>query len=121
MDELLLIDDFKPHVGKVFRFGGTRYAFPLDRIISSRDPLQPGMKRQPFILIFRGPKEREYMPGGIYDCEVEGGPTYRMYVNPINTPAPELWVPPELPRTVLPEAPGELVFLSAAVVPSAII
>ena len=92
MDEILQIDEFKPHVGKVFRFKGTRYAFPLDRIISgsSSEPLQPGVKRQPFILIFRGPKEREYMPEGIYDCEVEGGPTYQMYVNPINTPAPEL-------------------------------
>lgn len=89
MDDLLLIDDFNPHVGKIFRFKGTRYAFPLDRIISSREPLPPGMKRRPFILIFRGPKEREYMREGIYDCDVEDGPTYQMYVNPINTPAPD--------------------------------
>lgn len=90
MDELLQIEDFKPHVGKIFRFKGTRFAFPLDRIIGENQPTPPGMKRRPFILIFRGPKERDYMPDGIYDCEVEDGPTYRMYVNPINTPAPEL-------------------------------
>jgi len=89
MDDLLQIGDFKPHVGKIFRFLGTRYAFPLDRIISNRQRLPKDIKRRPFILIFRGPKERDYMPGGIYDCEVEDGPTYRMYINPIHTPAPD--------------------------------
>jgi hypothetical protein len=89
MDELLQIEHFKPHVGKVVRFKGTRFAFPLDRIISDRKRLPKGMKRRPFILVFRGPKERDYMPDGIYDCEIEGGPTYSMYVNPIQTPAPD--------------------------------
>jgi hypothetical protein len=90
MGDLLQIDDFKPYVGKIFHFKGTRYAFPLDRIISNRQRLPKGMKRRPFILIFRGPKEREYMPDGLYDCEVENGPTYQMYVNPIQTPDPAL-------------------------------
>jgi hypothetical protein len=89
MADLLQIDDFKPHVGKTFRFTGTRYAIPLDRIISNDNPPLPGAKRRPFILIFRAPKEREYMPDGIYDCEVENGPTYRMYVNPVQTTEPE--------------------------------
>jgi len=47
------------------------------------------MKRRPFILIFRGPKEHRYLPDGLYDCEIDGGPTYRMYVNPIHTPEPD--------------------------------
>lgn len=89
MTELLTIDDFKPHVGKTFHFKGTRFAFALDRIISDRRRLPKGMKRRPFILIFRGPKERDYLPDGIYDCEVEGGPTYSMYVNPVQTPEPD--------------------------------
>ena len=89
MDDLLQIDDFKPHVGKIFRFRGTRFAFPLDRIVSDGERLPKGMKRQPFILIFSGPKEREYMPDGIYECEIDGGPTHLMYVNPIQTPAPD--------------------------------
>jgi uncharacterized protein DUF6916 len=89
MEELLLIDHFKPHIGKIFRFKGTRYAFPLDRISSNRRQLPKGMKRRPFILIFRGPKEREFLPEGLYECEIEDGPTYRMYVNPINTPEPD--------------------------------
>ena len=89
MAEFLQIADFKPHIGKIFRFKGTRFAFPLDRIIGENQPAPAGMKRQPFILIFRGPKEREYLPDGIYECEIEGGPTHSMYVNPIQTPAPE--------------------------------
>jgi len=89
MDELLLIEHFKPHVGKIFHFKGTRYALPLDRIISGRKRLPKGMKRRPFILIFSGPKAHEHLPEGLYDCEVDGGPTYRMFVNPIFTPAPD--------------------------------
>ncbi len=89
MDELLTIDHFKPHVGKLVRFKGTPFAFPLERIISDRRRLPKGMKRRPFILIFRGPKEHRYLPDGLYDCEIDGGPTYRMYVNPIHTPEPD--------------------------------
>src|SRR5882724_6303338 len=32
MADLLQIEDFKPHVGKIFRFKGTRFAIPLARI-----------------------------------------------------------------------------------------
>jgi hypothetical protein len=88
-EHLLQIEDFKPHVGKLVHFKGTRFAFPLDRIVSDRRRLPKGAKRRPFILVFRGVKEREYMPDGIYECEIEGGPTHAMYVNPIQTPAPE--------------------------------
>jgi hypothetical protein len=86
MSVLLQIDEFEPHVGKLFHFRGTRYALPLDRIVSDGKPIAPGAKRQPFILIFRGPKEGEFLPEGLYECEVEGGPTYHLYVNPIHTP-----------------------------------
>jgi|SRR5665213_353739 len=89
MDDLLQIDDFKPHVGKLFRFKGTRHAFPLDRIVSNRQPLRKGMQRQPFMLIFSGPKEPDYLPEGMYDCEVEGGPSYQIYVSPFQTPEPD--------------------------------
>ena len=53
MSEFLLIDHFQPHVGKIFRFKGTRYALPLTAsrpILRRRVP--QGMKRKPFILIF---------------------------------------------------------------------
>ena len=83
------VEDFRPHVGKLVRFKGTRFTFPLDRIVSDRRRLPKGAKRRPFILIFRAVREREYMPDGIYECEIEGGPTHTMYVNPIHTLAPE--------------------------------
>lgn len=84
--EFLLIEHFEPHVGKVFRFAGTRYALPLSRIVSPRRPVPAWMKRRPFTLIFRAPKEREWLPEGLYDCAVDGGPTYKIYVAPIHTP-----------------------------------
>jgi hypothetical protein len=89
MDEFLLIDHFQPHVGKICRFKGTRYAMPLHRIQTARDGSVPeGMKRKPFILIFRAPKEPEHLPEGRYDCEIQDGPTYPMYVMPILTSEP---------------------------------
>jgi len=88
MAELLQVADFKPHVGKIFRFRGTRFAFPLDRILSDRKRLPKGLKRRPFTLIFSGPKEREHLPEGLYESEVENGPTFEIYVIPIHTPHP---------------------------------
>lgn len=87
--ECLLIDHFKPHVGKIFRFKGTRYAFPLEHIRSDDKELPDWVRRRPFTLIFRGPKEREVLPEGLYACEVEGGPVYSIYVAPIFTPQPD--------------------------------
>jgi hypothetical protein len=85
--EFLLIDHFGPHVGKVFRFKGTRYAFALNRIVSEHRNLPSWVKRRPFTLIFRGPKEREVLPEGFYECEVEGdGATFSLHVAPIHTP-----------------------------------
>jgi len=88
MDEMLQIEHFKPHVGKTVRFKGTRFAFPLERIIVDRKRSK-GLKRKSFMLIFRGPKEREHLPEGLYDCEIENGPTYPIYVAPVHTPEPD--------------------------------
>jgi hypothetical protein len=89
MGEFLTIDHFKPHVGKVVHFKGTRYAFPLERILSDRKRLPKWVKRRPFTLIFVGPKESAVLPEGLYECEIEGGPVYELYVNPIHTAAPD--------------------------------
>jgi hypothetical protein len=88
MGELLQIEHFKPYVGKIVQFKGTRFAFPLEKIIVDRKP-DKGLKRKPFMLIFRGPKEPEYLPEGLYECEIEKGPTYRIYVTPVHTPEPD--------------------------------
>jgi hypothetical protein len=89
MDEPLQIEHFKPHVGKLVHFKGTRFAFPLNRIESNRKRLPKGVKRRPFILIFRGPKEREYLPEGLYECEIDNGPIYPIYVTPVHTTEPD--------------------------------
>ena len=87
--EFLQHHDFEPHVGKIFRFKGTPYAFPLDRIILDQQPLPSWMKRHPFILIFQSPKGEGILPEGFYEAEVEGGPTFGIYVAPIQTPEPD--------------------------------
>jgi hypothetical protein len=86
--EVLQIDHFEPHVGKIFHFKGTRYAFRLDHIVKSEHPVPSWMKRQPFILVFHGPKERDVMREGSYEAAVEAGPTFRLHVAPIMTPDP---------------------------------
>jgi hypothetical protein len=87
--EVLQLAHFKPHVGRIFRFKGTRYAFPLDHIISDRKELPTWVKRRPFTLIFRGPKQQDVLPEGLYECEIDGGPTYTLHVAPIFTPQPD--------------------------------
>ena len=87
--EFLLIEHFEPYVGQVFRFEGTDYAIPLLSIISNDRPLLDWMKRKPFTLIFRAPRQREWMPEGFYRCGAENGPSHTIYVAPIQTPYPE--------------------------------
>ena len=89
MPELLQIADFKPHVGKIFRFKGTRYALPLDQIISNKRRVPKGIKRRPFTLIFRAPRTQDHLPEGFYESEVENGPTFTLYVIPVHTFEPE--------------------------------
>jgi hypothetical protein len=88
MAEFLEIHHFEPLVGKTVRFKGTRFAMPLLNIIRGQKYM-PTAKREPFILIFRAPKEQTYMPEGFYECEFEEGPTYNIYVAPCHTPEPE--------------------------------
>jgi hypothetical protein len=88
MDDFLEAHHFEPLVGKVVRFKGTRFSIPLTNIIRGQK-FVAAAKRDPFILIFRAPKEREYLPEGTYECEFEDGPTYVIHVAPCHTPEPE--------------------------------
>ena len=89
MAELLQAEDFEPYVGRIFRFHGTRHALPLDRIEKEERPQAAGPFRRPFTLIFRGPKEADYLPAGLYRAEVEGGPAFEIHVLPMHTPQPD--------------------------------
>jgi hypothetical protein len=84
--EVLTIEHFKPHAGKTVRFKGTAYTFVLDRIEADSSPPPSGYARAPFVLIFRGPSKTDVMPAGMYECDIEGGPTYGLYVMPVHTP-----------------------------------
>lgn len=84
MAEFLEVHHFEPLVGKNVRFKGTRYVMPLTKVIKGQKFME-GAKRDPFILIFRAPKEREHMPEALYECEFEDGPTYQIYVLPTHT------------------------------------
>lgn len=88
MAEFLEVHHFEPLVGKTVRFKGTRFAMSLAKVIKG-EKFYAAAKRDPFILIFRAPREREHMPEGIYECEFEDGPTSSIYVIPVHTAEPE--------------------------------
>jgi hypothetical protein len=85
-DELLTLEDFAPHVGKIALFRGTDFAFPIDRVQGEGGKPPPGWMRVPFIVIFAGPRGPNVMPEGMYTCQVEGGPAWDLYVIPVHTP-----------------------------------
>jgi hypothetical protein len=88
MTEPLNPDHFRPHVDKVFRVNGTHHAFTLTRIEQRRrEDWETGMSlREPFNLIFRGPPG-DVLREGLYVLDVEGGPSFTLYVIPVFTPA----------------------------------
>jgi len=85
---LLQHDDFAPYVDKLFRFEGRHYALRLAAVDVSDRLNVPDGQRQPFILIFHGPRG-DVMPEGLYAAEVEGGASFELYVIPIHTVAPD--------------------------------
>ncbi len=89
MDELLTIEHFRSHIGKTVRFKGTPYAFTLDRVEAEAEAPPEGYARAPFMLIFRGPSKTDVMRAGIYECQIEKGPTFTLHVMPIHTPRPD--------------------------------
>lgn len=89
MDEILKRDHFTPHIGKTVHFKGTLYAFVLDRVEGEGGTPPQGYVRMPFVVIFRGVSKTDVMKGGVYDCDIAGGPTYSMHVAPMHTPAPD--------------------------------
>lgn len=85
MDEPAKAADFLPHVGKTFAVKNGRHALVLTGVEQPRVG-DRGEFRDPFLLIFRGPAG-DVLPEGLYTFEVEGGPSFELYVMPIHTPA----------------------------------
>jgi hypothetical protein len=86
MDEILTIEHFKLHIGKAVLFKGTPIILTIDRVEGDAGPPPAGYVRTPFVVIFKGSSEAGVMAAGSYDCEIEDGPTYNLFVNPIHTP-----------------------------------
>lgn len=86
MSELFLeVHHFEPLVGKTVRFAGTLFVMTLEKVTKGEKFLATA-KREPFILIFRAPRQQYYMTEGIYECAFDEGPTYSFYVAPVHTP-----------------------------------
>ena len=85
MTEPLKADDFLPHVNKTFAVRGGRHPLLLSRVEQPRLGDRGGLP-DPFLLIFRGPPG-DVLAEGLYTFEVEGGPTFELYVMPIHTAA----------------------------------
>ncbi len=88
MVKLLRHDDFSPHLNKLFRFEGRHQVLRLAAVDVTDWPDMPDHLRQPFTLIFHGPRG-DVMPEGFYQAEVEDGARFELYVIPIHTTAPE--------------------------------
>jgi hypothetical protein len=88
MADPLTPEDFTPHVNKVFRVNGGVHAFTLARVEQRRRDDAEGERnlREPFNLIFCGPPS-PVLREGMYTIEVEGGPSFELYVMPVHTPA----------------------------------
>jgi hypothetical protein len=86
MDEPLTAELFLPHVGKVLRVTGGRHALTLSNVeVHPRQGAQAKvMPRQPFTLILVGPPG-DVLCEGLYGLEIDGGPTFQLYVMPIQT------------------------------------
>jgi hypothetical protein len=89
MDDVFLeIHHFEPLVDKTVHFGNTGFSCPLIKIIKGQKFLAAA-KRDPFMLVFRAPRGKEYLAEGTYHCAFEDGPAYEIYVSPIHTAEPE--------------------------------
>jgi hypothetical protein len=87
---LPMVEHFGPHVAKVFRVHGGEHALTLNEM--QTHPLSQAQAnvlwRQPFTLIFKGPPG-SVLPEGMYTLDVDGGPSFELYVMPIHTPTPD--------------------------------
>ena len=86
MTERLTAEHFLPHVTKTFRVVGGRHALTLTHVDMGRreERERTAQAFQPFNLIFSGPPG-DVLAEGLYIVEVEGGPSFELYVMPIHT------------------------------------
>jgi Domain of unknown function (DUF6916) len=86
MAEVLTLEHFTPHVEKEFRAPEWPHPLKLRRIDTRQleEWEREMVRRQPFILIFSGPP-REVIREGFYTVSVADGPSFGLYIIPIQT------------------------------------
>jgi hypothetical protein len=86
MTEQLTPEHFLPHLNKVFHVAGWRHALTLQTVDIRRleEWERQILPRQPFNLIFSGPRD-EVLREGLYALQVENGPSLNLYVMPVRT------------------------------------
>jgi hypothetical protein len=88
MNAPLTHEDFEPHLGRAFRFGGRPQVLTLARIDVMDHPPLPGLPYNAFVLILTGPRG-DVLPEGFYAAETEGGARFDFYIMPIHTAEPD--------------------------------
>jgi hypothetical protein len=86
MTEELTPEHFLPYVDRIFHVPDWPHPLTLERV--DRRPMQEWerkiLPREPFNLIFRGPPG-EVLREGFYTLQVDGGPSFNLYVIPVHT------------------------------------
>jgi hypothetical protein len=84
MREPLTADDFRPHLGKLFRPAGHAGALHFVSLDTEVRPGWEAVPRQPFSLILRGPRA-SILPEGEYRFDIDGAEPFDLYIIPIHT------------------------------------
>jgi hypothetical protein len=82
----LTVNDFVCYLGRKGWPDGGSLEIVLDRIDRREYPGWERVKRKPFSLIFRGPRQ-PVLPEGLHPIAIAKGPTLTLYVIPIFTAA----------------------------------
>jgi hypothetical protein len=75
---------FLPHIDKRFRVRGGRHVLTLIQVDAASAERLKGAPRPPFNLIFSGPPG-DILGEGLYTFKVEDGPSFDLYVIPVQT------------------------------------
>jgi hypothetical protein len=86
MSEQLMPEHFLPHLKKTFQVRGGRYGVTLAemKVPHLTQAEKASVPRQPFTLIFHGPPG-DVLREGSYMFDLDGGPSFELYVMPIQT------------------------------------
>jgi hypothetical protein len=86
MRATLTADDFRPHLGKIFRVIDRDDTLTFVTLDETPQHGSPDTLRQAFALILRG-RHHPVLPEGAYRFEVDGDAPFDLYIMPVHTSA----------------------------------